>query len=187
MANYQALLLGAQAAGIGVNLYAARSEKRAVGAGIEAERAQLSLRMEQEQLAFQEANIASLEGLAEVLSTQRAIQAARGTSTNAGSAVAISEKSIRNQSADTQARKLNKVFREQQMKGLNSLLNIKQAGAEAKFGASLIETGLSAFNLNTSIGQWLNNKTKPSKPDFVTKNKSAYSPKKQPLIIGGNY
>ena len=76
MANYQALLLGAQAAGIGLNLYAARNA--AGQSGIEVDRAQMQVRAEQEQLAFQEANIASLESFAETLSTQRAILAARG-------------------------------------------------------------------------------------------------------------
>ncbi len=182
--NYQAMLLGAQAAGIGVNLLAARTEKRAANAAIEAERSQLKLRAEQEDLAFIEANTASLENLAETLSTQRAILAARGTAAGFGSAYSLAEKSVRAQKADENARKLNKTFQESQMQGLNRLLNIKRAGAQAKFGATLLETGLSAFNLNTSIGQWLNNKQKTTGTKIQNSSQKNNGQKKS-LLVGG--
>lgn len=187
--NYQALLLGAQAAGIGASILSSNSTRKATQSAIEAERAQLDLRAEQEQLAFAEANIASIESLSEVLAGQRALLAARGTNAGQGSAFAVAQKSVRTQSADTEARKLNQKFREAQMQGLNRLLNIKSKTTNAQFGTSLLETGLSSFNLNSSIGQWLNSQAPggTKKTDYVTKNKSPYSAKKPQLIVGGNY
>lgn len=187
--NYQALLLGAQAAGIGTNLLAGRAKRGTQRAAIAAERSQLELRMEQDQLAFKQANIASLEHLNETLATQRAIQGARGTAAGQGSALAIAEKSIRNQKSDEKALALNKIFRENQTQGLNRLLNIREIGASAEFGASMLETGINTFSLNTSIGKWLQGKSKSpsSSNNFVTKNKSPYSPKKPPTQWGANY
>lgn len=176
--NYQALLLGAQAAGIGTNILSARSQRRAAESGIAVDRAQLEARMEQEQVAFLEQTNASLESLAETLSTQQAILAARGSASGQGSARAFTAKSVRAQGNDVKAQKLNQQFRKQQMMGLSRLLNIQKAGVASRYAGSLLETGLSTFNLNTSIGQWLNNQAKGGGFNSSTigpvKNKPSY-------------
>lgn len=172
--NYDAMLLGAQAAGIGANLYAARQQQRMTELGIEVEQGEVALRMKEEQLAFTEANIASLDQLQEVMATQRAILGARGQAPGVGSALAVGNKSTRAQSADQRARNLSKSFRQNQYEGTQSLLGIKKAGARAQFGNSLIAGGLSSFNLNMSIGEYIekNKKTSsnPSKATYMLKS-----------------
>lgn len=159
--GYQAMLLGAQAAGIGANVFAAYQQKRAVEAGISVEQGDLRLRMEQEELAFTEANIESIRNLQEVMATQRAIAGARGQNPGVGSSLAVANKSIRAQKADEQARGLSKSFRKSQYENMSRLLNVKKATAKAAFGGSLIESGMSTLSLNTTIGEFIQqNKTK---------------------------
>lgn len=162
--GYQAMLLGAQAAGIGANLYSAYSQKKMADYDIEVERGALGVRRGQEELSFAEANLQSLQELQEVMATQRAIMGARGQNPGVGSALAAANKSLRAQGADEKARALSKDFRTAQLDSMSRLLNIKKAGARAQFGASLIEGGLSTLNLNTTIGE------------FIQKNKSTIKP-----------
>lgn len=152
ISGYTGLLLGAQVAGIGANLFAARQQNRLTEMGIEADRGNLATQMQQEELAFTEANIASVQNLREVMATQRAIMGARGQNPGAGSALAVANKSIRAHEADKAARDLSKSFRQKQFQNANSLFDIKKAGARSKFGASLLNTGISNLNLNSLIG-----------------------------------
>ena len=161
---YQAMLLGAQAAGIGANIFAAYQQRKMVESGIAVDQGDLKLRMKQEELAYTEANVESLGQLQEVMATQRAIMGARGQNPGVGSALAAANKSVRAQSADQAARDLSKSFRQAQLSGMSGLLNIKKAGARATFGNSLIEGGLSTLDLNTTIGELIQKNKQSIKP-----------------------
>lgn len=112
------MLLATQAAGIGMNLYARNKAKKyeemgmqysRMGAQLEAN--EMGLRMEQEVLASKEQSLISTENLREVLASQRAIFASRGTKAGQGSAHGVQEKSIRTYNADERARKLSLDFK----------------------------------------------------------------------------
>lgn len=171
--GYQAMLLGAQAAGIGANLYASYQQKKMAEYGFELEKGEINLRKGQEELSFAEANLASLQELQEVMATQRAIMGARGQNPGVGSALAAANKSLRAQSADEKARALSKDFRNAQLDSMSRLLNIKKAGARAQFGASLIEGGLSTLNLNTTIGEYIQKNKKTIKTLDNNQNSNA--------------
>lgn len=182
MTSYQAILLGAQAAGMGANLYAAYNQKKSAKYAIETERGELGLRRSQEELSFAESNLESLRELQEVLASQRAIMGARGQMPGVGSSLAAANKAIAAQGSDERARKLTKDFRNAQLDSMNRLLNIKKSGIRAGFGASLIEGGLNAINLNTTIGKYLQTGKQTStttkttkKGNFITKNQTPYS------------
>ncbi len=175
--NYEALLLGAQVAGIGANLYAARNERRMTEAGLSIEQGELGLRQKQEQLAFTEANIASIEQLQEVLATQRAMAGARGVNPGVGSALAASNKSVRAQGADERARGLSNLFRKSQLDGMSKLLNIKKATSRAQYGNTMLGAGLNSFSLNTTIGDFINSSKTSNVPSNKPASKGRYSVK----------
>lgn len=181
MTSYQAILLGAQAAGFGANLYAAYNQKKMSQYGIEVERGELGLRRQEEELSYAEANLESLKTLQEVLATQRAISGARGQMPGVGSSLAAANKAQAAQAADERARKLTKDFRTSQLDSMNRLLNIKKAGVRGEFGSSLISSGLSNLNLNASIGEFINKAKQPKTTTtskkgspLITKNQPAY-------------
>lgn len=154
--SYNAILLAAQAAGIGANLYAERQKRKMAEQGVAVEQAQNKLRMQEEQLAATEATNASLEQLREVLATQRTIAGARGQNPGQGSALALANKAISAQSADERALGLSSSFRQSQLSNMSRLLGIKKAQARTEFGGNLIKTGLKSFSLNQTINSLVN-------------------------------
>lgn len=171
--GYQSMLLGAQAAGIGADLYSAYSKKKIADAGLELEKGDINIRKGQEELSYAEANLASLQELQEVMATQRAIMGARGQNPGVGSSLASANKSERAHGADQRARELSKTFRQSQLDGMSRLLNIKKAGNRAAFGGSLIESSLNSLSLNKTIGEFIQDNKKSIKTFNNDKSSSA--------------
>ncbi len=89
---------------------------------------EMDLRMQQESLAVNEEALADSERLGEVLSSQRAYLAARGTSSGAGSALTVANKSVNLANADERARRMSQDFRKLQHENQISLMKIRQYG-----------------------------------------------------------
>ena len=96
--------------------------------GAELDLKEMDLRMQQESLAVNEESLADSVRLGEVLSTQRAYLAARGTASGAGSALSASNKSINLANADERARRMSQDFRTLQYENQISLMKIRQYG-----------------------------------------------------------
>jgi len=138
------MLLAAQAAGIGMSMYAERRAEKFARIGekldilgvqhqmqsanlqFENAQRQLDTRMQEEQLAFSQQALFDTERLREVMATQRAIFSARGQMPGVGSAGAITNKSLNAFGADERARNLSKLFAENKIKSGKSLLKLQQ-------------------------------------------------------------
>ena len=169
--SFQAILLGAQAAGISASIYSEIQGNRIRGRGAELEQRELGLRMQQEELAFTQANIENLQNLRETLATQNAILGARGQASGQGSALAVQNKSIANFNADTEAMRLNKTFRQSQYKALEKLQGIKLASSRQESSNRILGQGLNMFSISESLYKKRGDKTKTSKPtDFISKS-----------------
>lgn len=146
------LLLAAQAAGIGANLYANRQQSRIERMGGAIDEQQMKLRMEQEGLVAQQETLYDLKALQETLASQRAIMGARGQNPSQGSAKTIEQASIRAQKEDERVRGLNKGFRKDYMDSLSRLRRIDRAGVKAQRGTQLLGTSLNMFSFNEMFG-----------------------------------
>ncbi len=149
--TYNSILLGAQAAGIATDFYSQRQARKAAQAGYGLDEGELQLRMQEEQMAFTQANTENLERLRETLSTQNAILGARGQMAGVGSALASQTKAVGEYSADKEAMRLSKLFRENQFKGMQRLSKIKQAGSRIESGNRMLQSGLNMFSLSESL------------------------------------
>lgn len=149
------LLLAAQAAGYGINLYQRHQEENFANMGAEMDRQQLSLQIEKEALVNSEETLASTERLRETLATQRAIFAARGISAGAGSSLAIAQRSIRTAGADERARRLSMGFRKHQMESQQRLLGIGRAARRQKRQTEDFMGGLNLLNFTNALSPTL--------------------------------
>ena len=160
----QYVLLAAQAAGLAANIWqtnkqnkmdsiATRLQQQYLGMRTQVQQRQLEIntqqqqneldmRMEQESLVSAQESVADLERLRDVMSTQRAIVAARGQSMQ-GSNYFIGQHTVQGFNADEQARKLSLGFRKYYFKANQNLLGIEQ-----KIGSNLLELG---NNINSTL------------------------------------
>ncbi len=158
------LLLAAQAAGVGLNLYANRQQNKIEGLGYNIDEGQLNTRMQQELLVASQQQLSELGNLEETLATQRAMFAARGTNAGQGTARTIMEASSKAYQEDQRARNLNTDFRKNYIESLKRLQRIERAGLKSTRGAQLAQFGLNMFSFNEVFG---GNKM-PEKP--ISKN-----------------
>lgn len=168
------MLLAAQAAGIGANLYSqrkqARSENRAIDQqaawmdlGLGMDLGDLSLQMEQDTLASTEQSLYNMGQLNEAMATQRAIFGARGQMPGVGSANSIATKSLNNFNADESARETNKKINKFKLESKGRLLKINNISNKAsltnqkylnkaKRQGDRLSQGLNMFNFNQVFG-----------------------------------
>ena len=142
--SFNFLLMGAQAAGIGIDMYAKHKQERAARRGAEIDKKEIDLQMQQEQLASTEQSVLNVERLREALASQRAIFAARGQASGQGTPVSLTQNQLSTFNQDEQARQLSLSFRKYQGDAQKRLLNI---GLSAQKVANKLDTVSKAFNL----------------------------------------
>ena len=140
------LLLGAQAAGIGFNIWQNKRQSRYEAMGAQIEQQEMQLQMQQEALASTQQSLANTEQLRDVLATQRAIFASRGTSSRA--AFTAGQTSLRAYNADEQARELSLTFRKHQTETAQRLKSLNLYAGKQKRKADLFGQSLSLLNFN---------------------------------------
>ena len=146
------LLLAAQAAGIAMDMSAQRSAYRMARRGQQLEEAQINLRMQQEQVAFEEESLQSLENLREVMASQRALFAAQGRVPGIGSTAAIEQRSLIRFAADERARKLSMGFREHYYKSQTALSRIGLQSYKANQASQNIQKMFNQVNFSGFSG-----------------------------------
>ncbi|HHT9129275.1 MAG TPA: hypothetical protein ACFYEC_00230 [Candidatus Brocadiaceae bacterium] len=154
--SFQFLLLGAQAAGIGLNMYQRRKEQRYQNVGADIEIQDLGLQMQKEQLASTEEAVANMERLRETLATQRAIYASRGQKVGQGSPVAIAQGQIRAQGYDERARQLSMGFRKYELESKQRLIGLNKQARRSERRTKDFMQGLNLLNFNSMFGGALN-------------------------------
>jgi hypothetical protein len=164
------LLLGAQAAGIGLNMYQRRREARyqnkaddLSNQGADIDIQNLGLQFEKEQLASTEEAVNNMDRLRDTLATQRAIFASRGQKAGQGSAQTIGQGQIRAQGYDERARQLSLGFRKYELESQKRLIGLGKTARGINKTARRSERrtqnfmqGLNLLNFNSIIGNSLN-------------------------------
>jgi len=152
------LLLGAQAAGLAINIFSNKRQNRANNRQLESytraqelEEAQIDLRMKQEQLSFEEQGLASVDNLREVMASTQALFASQGRTPGIGTTAAIERRSMTAYNKDVQAQELSKGFREhyyQSQKSVSRLtLSSKRMDVLGEKMKSKADLFGSAFNM----------------------------------------
>lgn len=125
--------------------------------GSELDMQTVRLQMQQETLAATQASIADTERLGEVMSTQRAILAARGTSAGTGSAGTHAQKTLSAYGQDEKARNMTMNFRKLQGENQLSLMKIHQFGQGIEqAGNRLNQMGNQLGRINNQLGKQAN-------------------------------
>ncbi len=151
--SYSYLLMGAQAAGFGINLWGTSQANRMIGMGANLDKQALDLRMEQNTLASTEAAIANQERLRETIGLQAAMFAARGQRGGAGTAAAIQNKSLIDFGREERSRQMNLMFAQSNIKGQKAAIGMQAAGQKAQGWGGLLNTSLSSLNFNSLLNQ----------------------------------
>ncbi len=172
--SYQFMMMGAQAAGVALEIYQGKRRERYTRMGEELERNEMRLQMQQEQLASSEQSLFASEQLRDILATQRALAASRGQISGAGSNLANAQSSIRAFNADEHARELSQTFRKHQFESAERLQNINRIARnqERRFGN--IAKGVSLISGNqgySGMQDWQKGRKKQAKWDSLNKYK----------------
>jgi hypothetical protein len=139
------LLLAAQAAGLAMNLWANKRANQADAMGTQMQQRELDMRMQQEQLASSQESLMGMEKLMDVMSSQRAIFAARGQ-TPGGSNYFIGQNSVRAFGEDENARKLSLGFKQYYTKATQNLMGLESTGRKSA------AKGLNMMSFNSASG-----------------------------------
>jgi len=142
------MLLGAMAAGHGLDVYQSKRKERYTRMGEDLERREMQLQMQQEQLASSEQSLFQSEQLREVLATQRVLAASRGQMSGAGSNLAVSQSSIRAFNADEHARELSQSFRKHQFESSQRLQGLNRTARNQERRFSNIAKGVNLLSVN---------------------------------------
>ena len=97
-----------------------------INQGAQIDQDMLDLQMKQSRLASRQRSLSNIENLKEVLSSQRAMFAARGQAIGQGVSAIATQKSLSNFGREEQARRLNQKYGELQIKGHKALTEINR-------------------------------------------------------------
>ncbi len=148
----QYLLLAAQVGGFGMEAYGRRKAYKEQKKGLELERAQIGLRLKQEQLASEEQSALALENVREVMSSQQALFASQRRVPGIGSTAAISAKTATNFSKEERARSLTMQFREQYLKSQQQSKTMQINSSKKQYKADLLGSAFGKINFNSIFG-----------------------------------
>jgi len=131
------ILLAMQAAGMVTDWFGVQEQKRLGGLGAKVEQAAITSNIEMTRLQAEDASLQAMKQLRQNLGTQAAMNAARGTRGNAGSAVAFTQESLRNFGSDEQARRMNLLSKEAELRASGVLSGLHQLTSETQLGQQL--------------------------------------------------
>lgn len=140
--------MGAQAAGIVTSIYSKKQQYKTQARAQQLEEAQIDLRMKQEQLAFEEQGLASVENLREVMASTQALFAAQGRTPGIGTTAAIERRSTTAFGRDERARELSKGFREHYYSSQKAVSRMTLASEKKKNKADRVSSVLNMINFN---------------------------------------
>lgn len=146
--SFEMLLLASQAAGLATNLWATSRANKFDNLGTEMQQRELDMRMQQEQLASSQESLIGMEKLRDVMSSQRAIFAARGQ-TAGGSNYFIGQNSVRAFNQDENARNLSVGFKNYYLKANQNLMGIKSAGRQSGRHMENFSKGVNMMSFNS--------------------------------------
>jgi hypothetical protein len=148
----QFLLMGAQAAGIGLNMWAERRAEKFTRIGEELDKAQVQTRMQEEKLAYTQKSLVDLNRLREVQAMQRAMFGARGQLPGVGSAGALQTRSENLFNADVRAKQFSQTIKQNQLQSQIYGMNINKQGRNLQRRTKRLTQFANMFSFN-ALGQ----------------------------------
>ena len=147
-----AFLLAMQAAGMIVDYFGTKNQSMLNEMGAKIQQAGIESQIQQTRLEAEDASLQGLKQLRQILGTQIAVNAARGTRTGAGSAASIMGESIGDFSADERIRRLNQLGRENQLKAGGRIAALNAMSESSKLWSNFASRTISRFP--TSLAEW---------------------------------
>jgi hypothetical protein len=130
-------LLAMQAAGMVIDWYGNKQQIEFGRMGAKIEQAGIESNIAMTRAQSEDQSLQAMKNLRQTLGSQAAIMAARGTRSNAGSALSIWNESISNTNADERARKLNLSANEAQLKAGIVMSKLHQWQSESQLNQAL--------------------------------------------------
>ena len=131
------LLLGMQAAGMVVDYSSTRRQQGLIRLGKQVEDAQYQANLESLRAEAEQSSLAAMKQLRQNIGTQIAVQAARGTSPAAGTAVTLRQESMSAFAEDERTRRMNLLAKEADLRASNVLSGLHALSSETQLGQAL--------------------------------------------------
>jgi len=146
------ILLAMQAAGMIVDYTQTRRQQGLIKAGREIEQAQYEANLEALRAQTEQESLAAMQQLRSNIGTQIAVQAARGTSSAAGTAVSLRTASQSAFQQDERVRRMNLLAKEADLRAGNVLSGLHSLSSETQLGQAMTQKWLNMIPLS-SLGQ----------------------------------
>lgn len=130
-------LLAMQAAGVGLQLFGFNQQQQMDRLGRDLEHEGIEANIELARTSAAQESLEAIKSLRQNLGTQIAVNAARGTATNVGSAFFISQKSIGQFNQDERVRRLNLLSKEAGLRANDVLSGLHQLKSETQMGQQI--------------------------------------------------
>lgn len=144
-------LLAFQAAGLIIDYKTTKDNKRLIQQGRMLEQAEFESNLEAIRLESAEASLAEMKDLRQNIGTQIAMNAARGTSSGAGSAFTNIQESISTAGTDERVRKMNLLAKEASLRGQNVVSSLKSLQSETQLGQAMTKRFVEAIGSTSNI------------------------------------
>lgn len=131
------ILLGMQAAGMIVDYTQTRRQQGLIQAGREIEQAQYEANLESLRAQTEQESLFAMKQLRQNIGTQIAVQAARGTSTAAGTATTLRQTSMAAFSEDERVRRMNQLAKEADLRAGNVLSGLHALSSQTQLGQAM--------------------------------------------------
>lgn len=131
------ILLAMQAAGMITDYSQTRRQQGLIRAGREIEQAQYEANLEALRAQTEQESLASMQQLRSNIGTQIAVQAARGTSSAAGSSVLLRTASQQSFAQDERVRRMNLLAKEANLRASNVLSGLHATASETQLGQAM--------------------------------------------------
>jgi hypothetical protein len=146
------ILLGMQAAGMIVDYTQTRRQQGLIKAGREIEQAQYEANLAALRAQTEQESLNSMQQLRQNIGTQIAVQAARGTSTAAGTAVSLRTASQQAYQQDERTRRMNLLAKEADLRAGNALSGLHATASETQLGQAMTGRFLNMIPLSSITG-----------------------------------
>lgn len=146
------ILLGMQAAGMIVDYTQTRRQQGLIKAGREIEQAQYEANLAALRAQTEQESLNSMQQLRQNIGTQIAVQAARGTSSAAGTAVSLRTASQQAYQQDERTRRMNLLAKEADLRAGNALSGLHATASETQLGQAMTGRFLNMIPLSSITG-----------------------------------
>jgi hypothetical protein len=152
------ILLAMQAAGMVTDFLGTINQQRLGEMGLKISKASMEANIYQTRLETEEASLQAMKDLRKNIGSQIAVQAARGTATNAGSALALFNESVSDFSSDERMRRINQLFRENEIRAGGAIQQLNQSASNSKLWQGFASRSLNTLSTNPSVWGFGNQK-----------------------------